>query len=333
VTITLTQSTGPAYTRIYAYGAARGENLVPNDDLVGPIDSSDEWIRQRTGIITRARAIHDTTAIDLASDAVAEAIERAGIEPSQVDAVIVSTISNPKQTPSVSAIVADRVGANPAAAYDVNAACAGFAYGVAQADALVRAGAAHYVAVVGAEKLSDIVDPTDRSISFLLGDGAGAVIVGPSEFPGIGPTVWGSDGSKADAVGMNATLTQFRDGEAPWPTLRQEGPTVFRWAVWEMVKVARQALEAAGITAADLAAFVPHQANMRIIDEFAKQLGLPDTVAIGRDIETTGNTSAASIPLATHRLLEERPELSGGLALQIGFGAGLVFGAQVVVLP
>lgn len=333
MTITLTQSTGPAYTRIYSYGAARGENLVPNDDLVGPIDSSDEWIRQRTGIITRARAPHGTTAIDLASDAVAEAIERAGIEPSQVDAVIVSTISNPKQTPSVSAIVADRVGANPAAAYDVNAACAGFAYGVAQADALVRAGAAHYVAVVGAEKLSDIVDPTDRSISFLLGDGAGAVIVGPSEFPGIGPTVWGSDGSKADAVGMNATLTQFRDGEAPWPTLRQEGPTVFRWAVWEMVKVARQALEAAGITAADLAAFVPHQANMRIIDEFAKQLGLPDTVAIGRDIETTGNTSAASIPLATHRLLEERPELSGGLALQIGFGAGLVFGAQVVVLP
>lgn len=333
MTVTLKQSTGPAYTRIYSYGAARGENLVPNDDLVGPIDSSDEWIRQRTGIVTRARADHDTTAIDLAADALAEAIERAGIEASLVDAVIVSTISNPKQTPSVSAIVADRVGSNPAAAYDVNAACAGFAYGVAQADALIRAGAAHYVAVVGTEKLSDVVDPTDRSISFLLGDGAGAVIVGPSEFPGIGPTIWGSDGSKADAVGMNATLTQFRDGEAPWPTLRQEGPTVFRWAVWEMVKVARQALEAAGITADDLAAFVPHQANMRIIDEFAKQLGLPDTVAIGRDIETTGNTSAASIPLATHRLLQEHPELSGGLALQIGFGAGLVFGAQVVVLP
>ncbi|CAI9386120.1 beta-ketoacyl-ACP synthase III [Microbacterium sp. T2.11-28] len=333
MTATLRQPTGPAHTRIYAYGAARGENLVPNDDLVGPIDSSDEWIRQRTGIVTRARADRDTTAIDLATDAVAEAIQRAGIDPQQVDAVIVSTISNPKQTPSVSAIVADRVGANPAAAYDVNAACAGFAYGVTQADALIRAGAATYVAVVGTEKLSDIVDPTDRSISFLLGDGAGAVIVGPSDFPGIGPTVWGSDGSKHEAVGMNHTLTDFRDGAAPWPTLRQEGPTVFRWAVWEMVKVARRAIEEAGITPADLAAFVPHQANMRIIDEFAKQLGLPDTVAIGRDIETTGNTSAASIPLATHRLLEEHPELSGGLALQIGFGAGLVFGAQVVVLP
>jgi 3-oxoacyl-[acyl-carrier-protein] synthase-3 len=333
MTRTLVQPTGAAHTRIYAYGAARGEIAVPNDDLVGPIDSSDEWIRQRTGIVTRVRAVPETDAIDLATDAAREAIERSGVDPSQVDAVIVATVSNPKQTPSVSAIVADRVGANPAAAYDLNAACAGFAYGVAQADALIRAGAAHYAVVIGAEKLSDIVDPTDRSISFLLGDGAGAVVIGPSDTPGIGPTVWGSDGSKAEAVGMNHTLTEFRDGLAPWPTLRQEGPTVFRWAVWEMVKVARQALEAAGIEASDLAAFVPHQANMRIIDEFAKQLGLPDTVVVGRDIETTGNTSAASIPLATHRLLEENPGLSGGLALQIGFGAGLVFGAQVVVLP
>ena len=333
MTASLIQPTGAAHTRIYAYGAARGENAVPNDDLVGPIDSSDEWIRKRTGIVTRMRASAGTDAIDLATDAAREAIERSGVEASQIDAVIVATISNPKQTPSVSAIVADRVGANPAAAYDLNAACAGFAYGVAQADALIRAGAAHYALVIGTEKLSDIVDPTDRSISFLLGDGAGAAVIGPSDSAGIGPTVWGSDGSKADAVGMNHTLIEFREGAAPWPTLRQEGPTVFRWAVWEMVKVARQALEAAGVEAADLAAFVPHQANMRIIDEFAKQLGLPDTVLIGRDIETTGNTSAASIPLATHRLLEEHPELSGGLALQIGFGAGLVFGAQVVVLP
>ncbi|GAA1846695.1 beta-ketoacyl-ACP synthase III [Microbacterium koreense] len=330
---TLVQPAGPAHTRIYSYGASRGENAVPNDDLVAAIDSSDEWIRQRTGIVTRARAVAETTAIDLAAAAAAEAVERSGVDPTQIDAVIVATISNPKQTPSVSAIVADRIGANPAAAYDLNAACAGFAYGVAQADALIRGGISRYAVVVGAEKLSDVVDPTDRSISFLLGDGAGAVVVGPSDTPGIGPTVWGSDGSKADAVGMNATLTQFRDGEVPWPTLRQEGPTVFRWAVWEMAKVAREALDAAGVTASDLAAFVPHQANMRIIDEFAKQLGLPDTVVIGRDIETTGNTSAASIPLATHRLLEEHPEISGGLALQIGFGAGLVFGAQVVVLP
>ncbi len=333
MTATINQTRGADHTRIYAYGAARGERLVPNDDLVGPIDSSDEWIRQRTGIVTRVRANPETTAIDLAAAAAAEAVERSGVSPDLVDAVIVATISNPKQTPSVSAIVADRIGANPAAAYDINAACAGFSYGVAQADALIRSGNAHYAVVVGAEKLSDVVDPTDRSISFLLGDGAGAVVIGPSDTPGIGPTIWGSDGSKAEAVGMNHTLVEFRDGVAPWPTLRQEGPTVFRWAVWEMVKVARQALEAAGIQPADLAAFVPHQANMRIIDEFAKQLGLPESVVIGRDIETTGNTSAASIPLATHRLLEENPDLRGGLALQIGFGAGLVYSAQVVVLP
>ena len=201
MTLTLVQPTGPAHTRIYAYGAARGEIVVPNEDLIGPIDSSDEWIRQRTGIITRTRAVPETTAIDLATDAAAEAIARSGVDPKLIDAVIVATISNPKQTPSVSAIVADRVGANPAAAYDVNAACAGFSYGVAQADALIRGGLAHYAVVVGAEKLSDIVDPTDRSISFLLGDGAGAVVIGPSDTPGIGPTVWGSDGSKADAVG------------------------------------------------------------------------------------------------------------------------------------
>ncbi|GAB3599391.1 beta-ketoacyl-ACP synthase III [Microbacterium tumbae] len=333
MTAVLKQASGPAYTRIYAYGAARGENAVPNEDLIGPIDSSDEWIRQRTGIVTRARAAAGTDAIDLATDAAAEAIANSGVDASQVDLVIVATISNPKQSPSVSAIVADRVGANPAAAYDINAACAGYAYAVAQADALIRTGAAHYALVIGTEKLSDIVDPADRSISFLLGDGAGAALIGPSETPGIAPAVWGSDGSKADAVGMNHTLTEFRDGLAPWPTLRQEGPTVFRWAVWEMAKVAREALEVAGVEASDLAAFIPHQANMRIIDEFAKQLKLPESTVIARDIETTGNTSAASIPLASHRLMSEHPELSGGLALQIGFGAGLVFAAQVVVLP
>lgn len=330
---TLQQAHGAEFTRIYSYGAARGDLVVPNADIIEPINSSDEWIQQRTGIITRTRASAGILAVDLATDAAREAIEKSGIAAEQIDLVIIATISNVQQTPSMAAVVADRVGANPAAAFDTNAACAGFSYGVTQADALIRTGAAHYALVIGAEKLSDVVDPTERSISFLLGDGAGAVVIGPSETPGIAAPVWGSDGSKADTVGMNATLVDFRDGKASWPTLRQEGPSVFRWAVWDMAKVAKQALEAAGIAADDLAAFIPHQANMRIIDEFAKQLKLPESVVIARDIATTGNTSAASIPLATHRLLQEHPELSGGLALQIGFGAGLVFGAQVVVLP
>ncbi len=331
---TLHQSVGVPFTRIYSVGAARGDLTVTNDDIAGPIDSSDEWIRQRTGVITRKRASGAVQAIDLAEAASREAIEKAGISPSQIGAVIVSTISNAVQTPSLAALLADRIGATPAPAYDVSAACAGYTYGIAQADAFIRAGLAEYVLVVGAEKLSDFAKPTDRTISFLLGDGAGAAIVGPSDTPGIAATVWGSDGSKWDAVGMDRPFKEaFDDPDGEFPTLRQEGQTVFRWAVWEMAKVAQQALDAAGVTSEQLAAFIPHQANMRIIDEFAKQLKLPESVIIARDIATTGNTSAASIPLATHRLLDEHPELSGGLALQIGFGAGLVFGAQVVRLP
>jgi 3-oxoacyl-[acyl-carrier-protein] synthase-3 len=331
---TLTQATGPAHTRILGLGAARGENLVPNDDLVGPIDSSDEWIRQRTGIVTRTRASADVGVKDLSLTAAKEAIERSGIELETLDAIIVSTISFPYPTPSLATLLAGELGRPDVIAYDISAACAGFAYGIGQADALIRAGSARNVLVIGAEKLSDFVDPTDRSISFLLGDGAGAVIVSSSDTPGIGQSVWGSKGENWETIRVtNSFLDMKNDPEAPFPTLRQDGPSVFRWAVWEMAEVAQQALDAAGVTAADLSAFIPHQANMRIIDELSKQLKLPESVLVGRDIADNGNTSSASIPLATERLLREHPELHGTLALQIGFGAGLVYGAQVVVLP
>lgn len=330
----LRQSVGSPFTRILAVGAARGDLTVTNDDIAGPIDSSDEWIRQRTGVITRKRASDKLSAADLATAAASEAITKAGIKPSEVGALIIATISNTVQTPSMAALVADRIGATPAAAYDISAACAGFCYGIAQGDALVRSGAAKYVVVIGAEKLSELAKPTDRTISFLLGDGAGAVVIGPADEAGISSTIWGSDGGKWDAVGMDRPLRDaFADPEGEYPTLRQDGQTVFRWAVWEMAKVAQQALDAAGITSKDLAAFIPHQANMRIINEFAKQLEVPDSVVIARDIETTGNTSAASVPLAMHRVLDEHPELSGGYALIIGFGAGLVYAAQIVRLP
>ena len=321
------------FSRIYALGAARGDLTVTNDDIAGPIDSSDEWIRQRTGIVTRRRASADRSLMDMAVEASLEAIKGAGIDANEIGAVLFSTITHPHQTPSAAALLADKIGANPAPAFDISAACAGYCYGIAQADALVRSGMAKYVLVVGGEKLSDFIDPTDRTISFLLGDGAGAAIVGPSDTPGISPTVWGSDGSHWDAVGMTASLLELRDGTAAWPTLRQEGLTVFKWAVWEMVKVAKQALEVAGVTADDLSAIVTHQANIRIIDELAKQLAVPEHVVIARDIIVTGNTSAASVPLAMHQLLKDGAVKSGGLALEIGFGAGLAFGAQVVVLP
>jgi 3-oxoacyl-[acyl-carrier-protein] synthase-3 len=329
----LNQSTPVAYSKIYSLGAARGDLTVTNDEIAGPINSSDEWITQRTGIITRKRASKDRSLMDMAVEASNEAIKKAGIAPSEIEAVIFSTITHPYQTPSAAALLAELVGANPAPAFDISAACAGYCYGIAQADSLVRSGVAKYVLVVGGEKLTDFIDPTDRSISFLLGDGAGAAIVGPSDSPGISKSVWGSDGSKWEAVGMTDSLLDFRDGTGAWPTLVQEGQTVFRWAVWEMVKVAKQALEAAGIKADELDAIVMHQANERIIDEMAKQLALPEHVVVAKDIKTTGNTSAASIPLAMHALLEQGQIKSGNLALQIGFGAGLAFGAQVVVVP
>jgi 3-oxoacyl-[acyl-carrier-protein] synthase-3 len=329
----LNQAETIAFSKIYSLGASRGDLTVTNDDIAGPINSSDEWIRQRTGIVTRMRASKNRSLMDMAVEASNEAIKKAGIKPSEIEAVIFSTITHPYQTPSAAALLAELVGANPAPAFDISAACAGYCYGIAQADSLVRSGTAKYVLVVGGEKLSDFVDPTDRSISFLLGDGAGAAIVGPADSPGISKSVWGSDGSKWEAVGMTGSLLDFRDGTGSWPTLVQEGQSVFRWAVWEMVKVAKSALEVAGVKPEELSALVTHQANERIIDEMAKQLALPETVVIAKDIITTGNTSAASIPLAMHALLAEGRIKSGDLALQIGFGAGLAYGAQVVVVP
>jgi 3-oxoacyl-[acyl-carrier-protein] synthase III len=328
-----TSSTG-AFSRITGIGGYRAEHSVPNDDLVGPIDSSDEWIRQRTGIVTRNRAGADVGVLEMCEEAASEAIANAGLKPSDVGGIIVATVTFPYPTPSAASALTARLGTGPVPAWDISAACAGYCYGIAQADSLVRSGTMDNILVIGVEKLSDFIDPTDRSISFILGDGAGAVIVSTSDTPGIGTSVWGSKGENWETIRVTNSFLELRnDPPAPFPTLRQDGPSVFRWAVWDMAEVAQQALDAAGVQASDLAAFIPHQANMRIIDELAKQLKLPDTVKIGRDIADNGNTSAASIPLATERLLRENPELHGGLALQIGFGAGLVYGAQVVVLP
>jgi len=324
---------GPEFARIRGLGVFRGENVVPNDDIIGPIDSSDEWIRKMTGIATRVHANPETSVIDMAEGASRKALEHAGIDASEIDAIILSTITFPHITPGGAPVLADRLGTT-AAAFDISAACAGYCYGIGQADSLVRTGQARNVLVVGAEKMSEYIDPADRSISYLLGDAAGAVVIGASDTPAIGPTVWGSDGSGAHLVRQTASWFEYRDNPGtPFPTLFQEGPSVYKWASFKMAPVAREAIEAAGLTPSDIKAFIPHQANMRIIDQMVKQIGLPDHVAIARDIVDSGNTSAASIPLATERLLRDGDAASGDLALQIGFGAGLVYAAQVVVLP
>lgn len=335
---------GSPYARILGVGGYRPTRVVPNEEILKHIDSSDEWIRSRSGIATRHWAGPEETVAEMTLEAAGKAVADAGISADQVGAVIISTVSHFKQTPAIATEIADRMGASKAAAFDINAGCAGFGYGLTLAKGLIVEGSAQYVLVVGAERLSDLTDLTDRSTAFLFGDGAGAVIVGPSDEPGIGPAIWGSEGDKRDVISQTVPWDGFRvgdvsqlevaeDGSLKFPAIRQEGQTVFRWAVFEMAKVAQQALDAAGITADELDVFIPHQANMRIIDSMVKTLKLPEHVTVARDVETTGNTSAASIPLAMERLLATGKAKSGDTALLIGFGAGLVYAATVVTLP
>ncbi len=323
--------------RILSVGGYRPKRVVPNSEIVDKIDSTDEWIQQRTGIRTRHIADENESLIDMAVHASEAAIKKAGLTAADIDTVIFSTITYPFQAPSAATELIVRLGNPKAAAFDISAACAGFSYGVGIAGDLVRNHTAKNVLVVGGEKLSDFTNPTDRATAFIFADGVGAVVIGQSQDVGIGPTVWGSDADSRDAIMMTPSWLDYKKGatvdKVGWPDISQEGQRVFRWAVYEMAKVGKEAIAAAGISPNDLAAFIPHQANERIIDSLAKSMELPEGIVIARDIQTTGNTSAASIPLAMERVLAENPELSGKLALLIGFGAGLVYSSQVVVLP
>ena len=330
---TLTPPLGATNARILGVGGYRPERVVTNEEICERIDSSDQWIRERSGIVSRRFAAEDESVVDMSEAAAKIALANAGMTADQVSAVMVATVTHPYQTPAAAPILADRLGATPAAAFDISAACAGYCYAIGLAGDMVRGGGAENVLVVGVEKLSDFTDMEDRGTAFIFGDGAGAAVVGPSDYPGIGPTVWGSDGARWDTIASKFSWLETRKGNTEWPALKMAGQSVFRWAVYSMAPVAQAALDAAGVKADDLDAFIPHQANMRIVDALVKQLKLPEDIPVARDIAETGNTSAASIPLATQRMLDNGEAPHGGLALQIGFGAGLVYAAQVVVLP
>lgn len=330
----LTTSTGAAHARLLSVGSYRPSRVVTNEEICEYIDSSDQWIRERSGVVTRRFAAPEESVTDMAEAASRVAIARADLVAPDIDGVIVATITHPYQTPSSASLLSHRLGCTPAPALDISAACAGFSYGVSLASDMVRGGSARHVLVVGVEKLTDFVDPHDRSNAFIFADGAGAVVIGPSEEPGIGPTIWGADGAHWDAIINKQSWIEYRhDKDRVWPDLTMDGPKVFRWAVWQMSPAAKKALEAAGLTPDDLDAFIPHQANVRIIDAMVKELGLPEDLPVSRDIADSGNTSAASIPLAMDRMLDEGTVPHGGLALIIGFGAGLAYAAQVVRLP
>lgn len=334
MTARIAQRAGAAASRLLSVGSYRPARVVTNAEICTRIDSSDEWIRERSGIVERRYAAPDESVTDMGVAAGRTALERSGIDPAQVSMVLVATVTHPLQTPSAAAEIAFRLGTVNAAATDISSACAGFCYGLGIADSMIRAGNAEYVLVVGVEKLSDWVNEYDRSSAFIFADGAGAVVVGPSTEPGIGPTIWGADGSQTSAINMTQTLIQYRNEGGPvFPHLVMQGQQVFRWAVGEMPKVAMQALSAAGLTADDLDAFIPHQANMRITDAIVRAMKLPEHLPVARDIATTGNTSAASIPLAMDRMLADGEIHSGDIALVIGFGAGLAFASQVIRIP
>ncbi|MEU6709880.1 beta-ketoacyl-ACP synthase III [Nonomuraea sp. NPDC046802] len=308
--------------RVLALGHYQPANVVSNDDLTKTMDTNDEWIQSRVGIKERRIAPPEESVEDMAAIAGGKALASSGLTPDDVDLVIVATCTLETQIPNAAAVVAHRLGIDSPGAFDVNAACAGFCYALATANAAVRSGGARNVLVIGAEKLSQWIDWTDRSTAVIFADGAGAAVVGPSETPGIGPVVWGSSGDKSDAI-------RIKDRD---DYLRQEGQTVFRWATTALHPVALEACERAGVDPSELSAFVPHQANLRIIEAIARKLGA-DKAVIARDIVHAGNTSAASIPLALSRMLERGEVRSGGLALMLGFGAGLTYAGQVIEIP
>jgi len=325
---------GTSYAGILGVGAYRPARLVPNSEIVEAIDSSDEWIQQRSGIKTRRIADDSETVVAMSVSASRDALVQAGIDARQVDCVVVATVSHLLQTPSAATAVAHELGTDGAAAFDISAACAGFCHGISLASDMVRAGSARHVLVIGVERLSDITSKTDRGTAFIFADGAGAVVVGPSDAPAIGPVVWGSDGEQYDLIRQREDWRDVIASDEPeMPHLTMQGNEVFRWASFAMAKIALQALDRAGVSVDQLDCFVPHQANNRITDAMARSMKLPPHVRIARDIVDSGNTSAASVPLALERMIREGEAKSGDVALLIAFGAGLSYAAQVVTLP
>jgi 3-oxoacyl-[acyl-carrier-protein] synthase-3 len=312
-------------SRIVALGHYQPSRVVSNDDLAKIIETNDAWIQDRVGIAERRVADQESVA-DMATFAAEKALAGSGRTAADIDMVVVATCSSADRCPNVATRVAARLGINAPAAMDLNTACSGFSYALGTADHAIRAGASRNALVIGAEKLSDITDWTDRTTAVLFGDGAGAAVlttVPDGEQPGVGPVLWGSAPEKGDVLKI----------EGWQPYIKQEGQSVFRWATTALAPFALQACERAGVTPGELAAFVPHQANTRIIDGIVKRLGLGPEVVVAKDLVESGNTSAASVPLALSKLVERREVPSGAPVLLFGFGGGLTYAGQVIRCP
>ncbi len=326
-------------------GAYRPRRIVSNAEVCEVLDSTPEWIFERTGIRNRRWISGDETLRSIAAAAGERAIVNSGVDRSRIDTLVLATSSWLRLTPHGAPAVAYDLGMNGIPAFDLTSGCGGFGYGVGVAADLIRAGSAEYVLVIGAETMTVGLDPTDRGTAMIFGDGAGAVVIGPSEENGISPTVWGSDGENAGAIAQDVDFLEFMNkaqalqGTDPAiepvgrMSLRMEGPRVFRWAAVTLPRALSSALERSGVAKEDIEVFVPHQANARINELMKKNLGLGEDIPMANDIENTGNTSAASIPLAIEEMLVTGKAKGGQLALVLGFGAGLSYAGQVVTLP
>ncbi|MFD4539192.1 beta-ketoacyl-ACP synthase III [Streptomyces bauhiniae] len=312
-------------SRIAAIGHYQPARVLTNEDLARMVDTSDEWITSRVGIHTRHIAGPDEPVDELAAHAAAKALATAGLAPGDIDLVLVATSTAIDRSPNTAARVAARLGIPEPAAMDVNVVCAGFTHALATADHTVRAGAATRALVIGADKMSEVTDWTDRTTCVLVGDGAGAAVVeacAPGEPAGIGPVLWGSVPEMGNAVRIEGTPPRFA----------QEGQSVYRWATTQLPPIARRACEKAGVDPAELAAVVLHQANLRIIEPLAQKIGAVNAV-VARDVTESGNTSAASIPLALSKLIEQGSVRTGDPALLFGFGGNLSYAGQVIRCP
>ncbi|MEU4316926.1 beta-ketoacyl-ACP synthase 3 [Nocardia sp. NPDC024068] len=326
-------------------GAYRPQRVVSNAEVCEVLDSTDEWIFERSGIRNRRWISGDESLRSISVAAGRRALRNSGVDPAKIGALILATSSWPMLTPHGAPIVASDLGLNGLPAFDLTSGCGGFGYGLGVGADMIRAGSAEYVLLIGAETMTIGIDPTDRGTAFIFGDGAGAVVLGPSEENGISPTVWGSDGENAEAIKQDINFIDYmqraEDLQGTDPAvepigrmaLRMEGPRVFRWAAVTLPRALSTALDMAGVSKDDIEVFIPHQANARINELMKKNLGLADDIPMAGDIENTGNTSAASIPLAMEEMLATGKAKGGQLALLLGFGAGLSYAGQVVTLP
>ena len=324
----------PRRAHIVGWGKAVPERVVTNDDLAAMVDTSDEWIRQRTGIVERRIAADDETTLTLCLEAARRALDAANLDPARLGLIIVATVTPDHAFPATACLLQDALGAEHAAAFDLSAGCSGFVYGLSVAADLLAGGNYEHALVIGAETLSRITDWADRNTCVLFGDGAGAVVLQASDAPGgVLASVLGADGSGGEVLilpaGGSALPTTIQTVVARQHFIRMQGQQVFRFATRIMPEAARQVLHRAGRTVEDVALFVPHQANDRILQSAAKGLGVPED-RLFTNLARYGNTSSASIPIALCEAIEQGLVKRDDLICCVGFGAGLTWAAVAI---